>query len=231
MSGRRRLTVAGVLVATALVSWQPATRGQQSRVLAPDSVRASAAKGPVRVIVGLRADGYSPEGALAPAAQSARRASLQALSQRVLGRLPAAASARARAFDAIPYFSTQVDANTLLQLESDPDVVSIEEDRLNSISLAQSVPLIGATNAWASGFSGAGWTVAILDTGVEQGHSFLTGKTVSEGCYSNGGVSGSSSLCPGAVASTTAPGSGLNCSSGISGSCFHGTHVAGIAAG
>ena len=144
MSGHSRLTVIGVLVVLALGSWQPATRGQQSRVLAPDSVRASAAQGqPVRVIVGLRADGYQPEGALAPAGQSSQRAALQALSQRVLGRLPAAARARARAFDAIPFFATQVDANTLLQLEGDPDVVSIEEDRLNSVSLAQSVPLVG----------------------------------------------------------------------------------------
>jgi subtilisin family serine protease len=163
--------------------------------MAPDAVRAAAAQGQsVRVIVGLLVDGYQPEGALAPAGQAAQRAGLQQLSARVLGRLPATVRARARVFDAIPYFSAQVDANTLLQLEGDPDVISIEEDRLNSISLAESVPLIGGTNAWAAGFSGAGWTVAILDTGVEQSHSFLAGKTVSEGCYSNAGASEASSI-------------------------------------
>jgi subtilisin family serine protease len=232
MSGRSRVSVLGAVVALVLAWWQPSTLGQQSGATAPASVRAAAARGQsVRVIVGVRADDYRPEGILAPAARAGQRAALQELSQRVLGRLPAAARVRARVFDAIPSFSPEADANTLLQLESDPDVVSIEEDRLNTVSLAQSVPLIGGSDAWASGFTGAGWTVAILDTGVEQGHSFLAGKTVAEGCYSNANTSGSPSLCPGGVGSTTGPGSGLNCSSAISASCFHGTHVAGIAAG
>jgi subtilisin family serine protease len=232
MGRRNRVTVLGVLVALMLAWWQPATRGQQARTIAPDRVRAAAAQGqPVHIIVGVRVDGYRPEGALPPAGQTAQRAALQALTQRVLARLPANARARSRAFEAIPYFSAQVDANTLLQLEGDSDVVSIEEDRLNRVTLTQSVPLIGGTNAWSSGFTGAGWTVAILDTGVQQSHPFLAGKTVSEGCYSNAGVSGSTSLCPGGVGSTTAPGSGLNCGAAISGSCSHGTHVAGIAAG
>jgi len=221
-----------LFLALVLAWWQPVTRGQQARAIAPDRVRAAAAQGqPVRIIVGLRADRYRPEGALPRAGQAAQRAALQALSQRVLARLPAAARARSRAFDAIPYFSAQVDANTLLQLEGDPDVVSIEEDQLNRVTLAQSVPLIGGTTAWSSGFTGAGWTVAILDTGVQQSHPFLAGKTVSEGCYSNSGISGSRSLCPGGVGATTAPGSGLNCGAAISSSCSHGTHVAGIAAG
>ena len=230
MSRRTSVTLFAVLIA--LLWGQPAPRGQQARAMAPDAVRAAAAQGQsVRVIVGLLVDGYQPEGALAPAGQAAQRAVLQELSARVLGRLPAAVRARARVFDAIPYFSAQVDANTLLQLEGDPDVISIEEDRLNSISLAESVPLIGGTSAWAAGFSGAGWTVAILDTGVEQSHSFLAGKTVSEGCYSNAGASGASSLCLGGVGATTQPGSGLNCGAAISDTCSHGTHVAGIAAG
>src|SRR5205085_5736167 len=111
---------------------------------------------------------------------------------------------------------------------------TIEEDLPHSPSLAESVPLIGATNAWAAGYTGAGQTVAILDTGVDKNHPFLADKVVSEACYSTNSNSTASdiitSVCPGGVTQTTSSGSGVNCNTSISG-CDHGTHVAGIAAG
>ena len=97
-------------------------------------------------------------------------------------------------------------------------------------SLQNTVPLIHAdSGAWASGFTGAGQHVAILDSGVDKTHLFLAGKVVSEACYSTTNAAyGSTSLCPGGQDSIVS-GSGVNCT-GISG-CDHGTHVAGIAAG
>ena len=47
------------------------------------------------------------------------------------------------------------------------------------------MPLIKADQAAALGFTGAGQTVAILDTGVAKGHPMLKGKVVSEACYSS----------------------------------------------
>jgi subtilisin family serine protease len=79
------------------------------------------------------------------------------------------------------------------------------------------------------GYSGAGRTVAILDTGVDKTHPFLSGKVVSEACYSTNSAT-TTSLCPGGVSQSTAAGSGVNCPTSIGG-CNHGTHVAGIAAG
>ena len=96
--------------------------------------------------------------------------------------------------------------------------------------LARSVPLIEADKAWARGFTGAGSTVAILDTGVAKTHPMLAGKVVAEACYSTTVQGSSRSLCPGGVANSTAAGSGLNCPSNVDG-CYHGTHVASIAAG
>jgi subtilisin len=123
----------------------------------------------------------------------------------------------------------EISRDALDALASDPDVESIEEDVPMPPTLAESVPLIGAPAAWAEGATGAGWTVAILDTGVDSTHPFLAGKVIEEACYSNaGGGGGQSSLCPGGMPSSTSPGSGLNCT--IDG-CDHGTHVAGIAAG
>jgi subtilisin family serine protease len=46
--------------------------------------------------------------------------------------------------------------------------------------LADSVPQIGAPQAWAAGFDGAGVDVAVLDTGIDGNHPDLQGKVVAE---------------------------------------------------
>ena len=73
--------------------------------------------------------------------------------------------------------------------------------------------------------------VAILDTGVDNNHPFLSGKVVEEACFSSNNKSlGATSLCPGSATSSFAAGSALPCDTEIDG-CEHGTHVAGIGAG
>ena len=79
-------------------------------------------------------------------------------------------------------------------------MISIEEDTPSEPNLAQSGPLIGASAAWADSLSSAGQTVAILDSGVDGSHPFLSGKVVSEACFSTNGVTANGSvksLCPG----------------------------------
>lgn len=194
---------------------------------APAALSAEAAeRGAVRVIVRLRA-AYRLEGRLDRAAAAAQRARIRDRIREVMDRTPGLS--RARRFRLIPGFAAEVDAATLAQLASDPDVEGIEVDRRMRPALAQSAGIVGAPQTWSSGYTGRGWTIAVLDTGVDASHPFLAGKVVSEACYSNnGGTAGGTSLCPGGAASSTAPGAGRPCSFA---GCDHGTHVAGIAAG
>lgn len=135
-------------------------------------------------------------------------------------------------FDLIPAMALQVEADGLEALLEHPNVVDIIEDVPVPPALQDSVPLIGAgPDGSFAGYTGKGQAVAILDTGVDKNHPLLSGKVVSEACYSsNVPSSGATSLCPGGAASSTASNSALHCDLAIYG-CDHGTHVAGIAAG
>jgi len=126
-----------------------------------------------------------------------------------------------------------VNQNQLDRLASSPQVNSIVEDVLERAHLDDSRGIIDVDpEAYDAGYEGTGTAIAILDTGVDKNHEFLTGKVVSEACYSNGG-GGAVSVCPGGVTSSTATGSGVPCNDSFSltNGCNHGTHVAGIAAG
>jgi hypothetical protein len=187
-------------------------------------------EGPVRVIVGLNTP-FLPEGFLANAqlVQSQRRRIAQAQNS-LIGQLMGSNARSITRFTFIPFMAIELDAPGLKFLQNSPEVSSIEEDLPRPMALAESVPLIGGTAAWASGFSGAGQAVAILDSGVDKTHSFMSGKVVSEACYSSTNAS-FTSTCPGGVTESTSTGSGVNCPMSLNGDCAHGTHVAGIAAG
>jgi subtilisin len=201
-----------------------------SMIQAFDTLREKAvSQGSVRLIVGLRAD-FQPEGNLAKAADVAQqRARIAAVQEALVQRVPGIVAGSLKRFEFIPYIAFETNAAGVDHLRASEDVVSITEDTPLPATLAESVPLIGAPNAWSAGFSGAGQVVAILDTGVDKTHPFLAGKVVSEACFSTSSFTqSSSSVCPGGAQESTISGSGVNCT--VSG-CDHGTHVAGIAAG
>jgi len=149
-----------------------------------------------------------------------------------------------RRYDAFPVVLANFDAPALLQVFGLTDVVGTQADHLLQPLDNQNNTVMSAPQAWQYGFSGADEVIAVLDTGVQESHPFLSanGTTTSrviaelEGCFSGvgGAASGVTSLCPGGVYSETGDPNGhldgANCDPAIPG-CARGTHVAGIAAG
>lgn len=141
-------------------------------------------------------------------------------------------------YNAFPYLAMTVPAETLALLQSLPRVEKTIEDhlrrlppsmkhqtnKLSQTNLLNSTELTGARSAWALGYSGKGWYVAVLDTGILRTHEFFQGKTIIEACYS------SEKDCPNNKSSMTGSGSAAPFDSSYDG-YDHGTHVAGIAAG
>src|SRR5690606_37543082 len=102
-----------------------------------------------------------------------------------------------RTYQYIPYLSLTVDQAGLQALASDPQVASIQEDRPERIALDFATKTIGADVAWSQGYSGAGQTVAVLDTGIDHAHPMFAGKIVAEACFSAASPAvGAYSTCP-----------------------------------
>jgi hypothetical protein len=189
-------------------------------------------KGTVAVIVKLRA-AFRPEGQIMTAAERlAQRKVIEEAQDQMLARLRYVSSTLKR-YAYVPYIAASVDATGLEQLQSSFEALDISEDKSMRLALAESLPLVGAPRAWAGNFNGAGKTVAVLDSGVDKNHPWLSQKIVSEACYStNDPATGYSSLCPGSVEAVTGLDSGVQCAViDGAGNCGHGTRIAGIAAG
>jgi len=191
-------------------------------------------QGSVRVIVMLAVDNQL-ESFLSATQVEDQRKQLSQTQDKVIAVLESAPSRAVSSlqdltrFEVTPGFAANITADDIQLLRANPLVADIVEDVAVPPTLTQSIPLIGGSSTTGfSGYKGAGWAVAVLDTGVQKTHPFMDSKVISEACYSST-TSQSTSVCPGGASSSTASGSGVNCT-GASG-CDHGTHVAGIVAG
>ena len=144
-----------------------------------------------------------------------------------------------REFQSTPAVLLEVDPAALQSLINDPAVEKVTEDGIKYPTDTATNNVIGTFNAYAQGFDGTGQIVAILDSGVQTTHPFFTGRIQAEACFSttNAGQ-GATTLCPNGQETgvngepgQTGTGAGVNCPTATVSGCFHGTHVAGIAAG
>lgn len=125
----------------------------------------------------------------------------------------------------------QVTSVAVDALEQSGLVESIEEDVLMKLpdveteEMIYSLPTaIGEEAAWKSGYTGKGFYIAVIDTGVRKTHQAFAGKDIVEACFSVAGH------CPNASTTMTGAGAAETYSSRYP-EYGHGTHVAGIALG
>src|SRR3990172_222007 len=188
-------------------------------------------KNSIPVIIGLDTD-FVPEGKLSRSDVKVQKNKISQDQDSLLSFLKNYRAEKIKKFEHFPFIAMTVDKATLQRLEASPRVSVIAEDTLFRPLLDQSVPLIGAPDAWTRGFSGQNQAIGILDTGVDKTHlAFAVNRVVSEACYSHHDPPNSLfTLCPNGATVDTNPGSAVPCDLTIFG-CDHGTHVAGIAAG
>jgi subtilisin family serine protease len=128
-----------------------------------------------------------------------------------------------------PIAIAEVTPNGLRLLSADPRVKRVFPDEAVAPHLADTTRVMGAIPSWATGQEGNGQIVAILDTGVQADHPFLTGRVVAEACFSSTvAAQNVTATCPGNQTEMIGAGAARPCAAN---GCYHGTHVAGIAAG
>lgn len=217
---------------SSLAADPPPETPAQARAAMQSAVTGQLARsGKVRVIVGLDTP-FQAEGRMTNPAALVQRSNIHTGQEELLTELKGLdVSVHAR-FASIPFIAMSVDSHALGALYRSPRVSSVELDSLDRVSMSSSNAVIGSPEAWAEGYDGTGYAVAVLDTGVDLTHPWFTtggSRIVSQACYSSNVVGLSESYCPGGVEESTAAGSGDDC--GEFTDCDHGTHVAGTVAG
>ena len=141
-------------------------------------------------------------------------------------------------FNEMPISTVIVDAKGEEALRKNKRITSISEDIILKSYMKDVIPLLGGVVATGfsdgtTNYTGAGTAVAILDSGYDNSHTMLSGKIVSEACFSAEHHVYINVIydpsCPGDTVSSLATGSSAHDVG--AGSSYHGSEVAGAAVG
>lgn len=188
-----------------------------------------------------------------------RRAGLDALRDRLLATAQRATGRRFSRADAaidavaggervyqtyslLPAFAMTARPDTLAALRAQSEVRAVYQDIAVPPAMDETPEIVGADVVWGEGYAGADVAVAVLDSGVELEHRMTGPAITASACFNTNEPGIASSLCEGGAEEVTqldGGEAGDSCveddistpsEDGVDG-CFHGTHVAGIAAG
>jgi len=151
----------------------------RSSAVEADVARAVDQHGSAKVMIVFRDPG-SPHARLAQAVSRIRAARSQVLASAGGGFRPTAR------WDAVNAVSGRITAQGLERLADDPSILRIGLDGgAGHTADSQSTPLIHADQAQALGFTGAGVTVGILDSGIDENHPDLHDAIAGEHCIND----------------------------------------------
>lgn len=208
---------ASTAVATSLPPAASAVPGANSGLPAPARVGGDvsttlARDGAVNVFVML--DGARTGSDISTLKQNATK-----IEDRVLSSLPPGVEVDHR-LQTVPAFSARVSsAAQLAALAEQPGVARIDlADGGGTGSVSRTVNIIGADLVQSAGYTGAGVTVAVLDSGVDSTHPDLAGSVIDQACFGEDFAGG---FCPNGTTRHVGPGSAID-------DAGHGTHVTGI---
>lgn len=186
-------------------------------------------------------------------ADEALRKAIEKSADELLFKLNGKGYTLTRVYDFLPCIAVRVSREALDFLERDKGVLAILEDKGHPVltysgpikeipgsiikaagpidspgismpMLDFTVDLIGASDTWNMGWTGAGWYVAVLDSGIYPAHDFFAGKDIVEHCFSGFGD------CPNGQNEMDGPGSAAHHPITYVG-WDHGTSTTGVAVG
>ena len=203
------------------------------------------ADGVLPVIVGLSLP-TRPDGAMAADERRGQRRNIAAKRDATVAELRGTRFTNLRTTEIVPFVALHATRETLRALKRSRRVATVVEDEKITVDdSALRTPASTSSNenltnwwdhyltdtddSWAKGYDGRGQTIAIVDTGVQRDHTWLSNAVVNEACfatYVNGNGAGA---CPNGRWTQLGLGAARPCT--FHAVCAHGTHVAGIAAG